>query len=93
MTLETAKKEGYTEFNHVAIDGTIKKAYNSNQNMISKKECNLLIKYYKGLSVKPKKLEKLNKPARKILNNEQITDNEKLELLYDIETQFTLTGQ
>ena len=93
MTLEIAKKEEYTEFNHVAIDGTIKKAFNSNQNMISKKECNLLIKYYKGLSVKPKKLEKLNKPARKILDNKQMSDNEKLELLYDIKTQFTLTGQ
>lgn len=93
MTLETAKKEEYTEFNHVAIDGTIKKAHNSNQNMITKKECNLLIKHYKGLSVKPKKLEKLNKPARKILDNEQMSDNEKLELLYDIKTQFTLTNQ
>ena len=41
MTLKTAKKEEYTEFNHVAIDGRIKKAHNSNQNMITKKECDL----------------------------------------------------
>jgi len=71
----------------------LKKHLILNQNMITKKECKLLIKYYKGLSVKPKKLEKFNKPARKILDNEQMSDNEKLELLYDIETQFTLTGQ
>ena len=40
MTLKTAVKKGFTDFNHVAIDGTIKKAHNSNQNMISKKETN-----------------------------------------------------
>ncbi|WP_367242754.1 transposase, partial [uncultured Methanobrevibacter sp.] len=35
MTLKKAFDEGFTEFNHVAIDGTIKKAYNSNNNTIS----------------------------------------------------------
>ena len=29
MTLEKAVKKGFTQFNHVAIDGTIKKAHNS----------------------------------------------------------------
>ncbi len=38
MTLKKAFDEGFTEFNHVAIDGTIKKAYNSNNNTITKKE-------------------------------------------------------
>ena len=28
ITLKKAFDEGFTEFNHVAIDGTIKKAYN-----------------------------------------------------------------
>ena len=93
MTLEMASKKEFTEFNHVVVDGTIIKAYNSNQNMISKKEANLLVQYYKGLEVDPKKLEKLNKPAQKILNNKEISDNEKLELLYDIRTQFKFTGQ
>ena len=30
MALKKAFDEGFTEFNHVAIDGTIKKSYNSN---------------------------------------------------------------
>ena len=93
MTLKKASKKGFTEFNHVSIDGTIVKAHNSNQNMISKKETNLLVKYYKGLEVDPKKLEKLNKPAQKILNDKEMNDDEKLELLYDIRTQFKFTGQ
>ena len=61
MTLEKAVKKGFTEFNHVAIDGTIKKAHNSNQNMISKKETNLLVKYYQGIEVDSKKLKKFNR--------------------------------
>ena len=93
MTLEMAVKKGFTQFNHVAIDGTIKKAHNSNQNMISKKETNLLVKYYQGIEIDPKKLEKLNKPAQKILNDKEMSDDEKLELLYDIRTQFKFTGQ
>ena len=93
ITLQTAVKKGFTDFNHVAIDRTIKKAHNSNQNMISKKETNLLVKYYQGLDVDPQKLEKINKPARKILNVNEMSDDKKLELLYDIITQFKFTGQ
>jgi len=61
--------------------------------MISKKETNLLVKYYKGLEIDLQKLEKLNKPAQKILNDNEMSDDEKLELLYDIRTQFKFTGQ
>ena len=61
--------------------------------MISKKETNLLVKYFQGLEIDPKKLEKLNKPAQKILNNREMSDDEKLELLHDIKTQFKFTGQ
>ena len=61
--------------------------------MISKKETNLLVKYYKGLKVDPKKLEKLIKPAQKILNNTEMSNDDKLELLYDIQTQFKFTEQ
>ncbi|WP_233144898.1 MULTISPECIES: hypothetical protein [Methanobrevibacter] len=93
MTLKMAVKKGFTEFNHVVVDGTIKKAFNSNQNMISKKETNLLIQFYKGLEVDSKKLEKLNKPAQKILNDKEMSNDEKLEILYDIRTQFKITGQ
>lgn len=93
MTLEMAAKKEFTEFNHVVVDGTIKKAHNSNQNMISKKETNLLVKYYWGLEIDPKKLVKLNKLAQKILNDKKMSNDEKLELLYDIITQFKFTGK
>ena len=46
MALKKTFDEGFTEFNHVVIDGTIKKAYNSN-NAITKKETQILVDYYK----------------------------------------------
>ena len=93
MTLKKAFDEGFTEFNHVAIDGTIKKAYNSNNNTISKKETKILVDYYEGRPVSPESLEKLHKPAQRILEKKDMGDEDKLELLYGIETQFTFTGQ
>ena len=93
MTLKKASDEGFTEFNHVAIDGTIKKAYNSNNNAITKKETQILVDYYERRHVSPESLEKLHKPAKRILEKKDMDDEDKLELLYGIETQFTFTGQ
>ena len=53
----------------------------------------MLVQFYKGLEVDLKKLEKLNKPAQKILNDKEMSNDEKLEILYDIRTQFKFTGQ
>lgn len=93
MTLKKASDEKLTEFNHVSIDGTIKKGYNSYHNTISKKETQILLSYYKGVEISQEILDNLHKPAQRLLKNTKLSDNEKLELLYDIETQFTLTGQ
>ena len=63
MTLKKAFDEGFTEFNHVAIDGTIKKAYNSNNNTLTKKETQILVDYYEGRYVGPESLENsINQP-------------------------------
>ena len=93
MTLKKASDLKLTDFNHVAIDGTIKKAYNSNNNVITKKETQILLDYFNGLPVSQEKLDKLHKPAQKILKNKDMDVEDKIELLYDIETQFTFTGQ
>lgn len=93
MTLKKAFDENLSEFNHVAIDGTIKKGFNSNHNTISKKETRILINYYNGVKISDEILDKLHKPAKNLIKNTKLSDKEKLEKLYDIETQFTLTGQ
>jgi len=72
---------------------SIKKAYNSNNNTITKKETQLLVDYYERRPVSPESLEKLHKPAKRILEKKDMNDEDKLELLYGIETQFTFTGQ
>ena len=61
--------------------------------MVRKKEANLLVKQYRGLGIDPQKLEKLNKPAQKILDDKEMSNYEKLELLCGIRTQFKFTGQ
>ena len=72
MTLKKASDLKLTDFNHVAIDGTIKKAYNSNNNVITKKETPILLDYFSGLQVSQEKLDKLHKPAQKILENKDM---------------------
>ncbi len=93
LTLKKAADLKLTKFNHVTIDGTIKKAHNSNNNVITKKETQILIDYFNGLPVDPEKLEKLHKPAKNILENKDVSVEDKIELMYDIRTQFTFTGQ
>ena len=63
MTLKKASDLKLTDFNHVAIDGTIKKAYNSNNNVIRKKETQILLNYFNGLQISPEQLDKLHKSA------------------------------
>lgn len=93
MTLKKAADEKFTEFNHVAIDGTIKKAYNSNNNIITKKETQILLDYFNKLPVDQETLNKLHKPAQKILKYKKMKIEDKIELLYDINTQFEYNNQ
>lgn len=44
--LIVVNKIGLTNFEHIAIDGTIKSAYNSPFNIIKEKDISLLIKHY-----------------------------------------------
>ena len=52
-----------------------------------------MVDYYEGRSISPESLEKLHKPAKRILEKKDLDDEDKLELLYGIETQFTFTRQ
>jgi len=46
-TVKIAEEKGFTKFNHIAIDGTIIKAKNSNYNIIKAKEIDKLLKIIK----------------------------------------------
>jgi hypothetical protein len=58
-----------------------------------KKETQILLDYFNRLSISPEQPDKLHKPAQKILENKDMNVEDKIELLYDIKTQFTFIGQ
>ena len=63
MTLKEASDCGFTEFEHVIVDGSINKAHNSKNNVITRKETQILIDYLIGVSIDSEELNKLHKTS------------------------------
>lgn len=97
-TLIVAKNEGITDFDHIAIDGTIIKANNSNYNIIKLKEIELLLNLLnQSTSEINKYLEtegkNLRKSAYKLLKNKNKTRQEKIDLLKKLKNILLETEQ
>ena len=92
-TLIFAREVCMTDFEHCAIDGTYKKAHNSKYNVIHKKDAETLLKYYQGVYISEEEISKLKRPALKLLKRTDLNDEEKLDLLYDVKTAFTIGEQ
>ena len=75
-----------------AIDGT-NKAYNSKHNVITEKETEILLDYLSGANTNEEELNKLHKAGEKILNNKTLSNNDKIDLLYDIMNTITFSGK
>ena len=80
--LIVANRIGLTDYEHIAIDGTIKKAYNSSFNIIKEKDISLLIKHYMVEKLTKEEIKKLRRTARKFLNDKSKTDEEKVDILF-----------
>ena len=80
--LVVANRIGLTDFEHIAIDGTIKRAYNSPFNIIKEKDINLLIKHYMVEELSKDEIKKLRRTARKFLRDESKSDEEKVDILF-----------
>ena len=80
--LIAANRIGLTDYEHIAIDGTIKKAYNSPFNIIKEKDLSLLIKHYMVEKLTKDEIKKLRRTARKFLNDKSKTDEEKVNILF-----------
>ena len=80
--LIVSNKIGLTDYEHIAIDGTIKKAYNSPFNIIKEKDLRLLIKHYMVQKLTKEEIKKLRRTARKFLNDKSKTDEEKVNILF-----------
>lgn len=94
--VSTTHDEGFTKFNHVAIDGTIISANNSNFNVI-KEEDLVKLKEMIGKDYSKDKLKedniKLGRAAYKLLFNDKITDDEKLENVNFLSKELEKSGQ
>ena len=92
-TLKKAEEKGLTNFNHVPVDGTIKKAYNNIHNTITEKETDILLEYYNGETMDEETFDKLHKPVKKFMMNKKMDDDEKITVLNRIKSEFTKTKQ
>ena len=81
--LIVANKLGLTDFEHIAIDGTIKRAYNSPFNIIKEKDLHLLIKHYMVEELSKSEIKKLRRTAYNFLKDKSKTSDEKWEALCD----------
>ena len=91
--LIVANRIGLTDYEHVAIDGTIKKAYNSPFNIIKEKGLSLLIKHYIVQKLTKDEIKKLRRTARKFLNDKSKTDEEKVNILFHWGQLLDYSGQ
>ena len=82
----------YTHVVHLSKVGTgfpaktqwVLVSVHSYKNTITKKETQILVDYYEGRPIDPKCLEKLHKPAQRLLEKKDMDVEDKLELLYGI---------
>ena len=80
--LIVANRIGLTDYERIAIDGTIKKAYNSPFNIIKEKDISLLIRHYIVEELTKDEIKRLRRTARKFLYDESKTDEEKVDILF-----------
>ena len=80
--LIVANRIGLTDYEHIAIDGTIKKAYNSPFNIIKEKDLSLLIRHYMVEELTKDEIKKLRRTAKKFLHDKSKTDEEKVDILF-----------
>ena len=80
--LIVANRIGLTDFEHIAIDRTIKSAYNSPFNIIKEKDISLLIKHYMVEELSKDEIKKLRRTAQKFLEDKSKSDEEKVDILF-----------
>ena len=93
FTLIFSRKMNFSKFKHLSGDGTIKLACNSPFNIIKKKDIRLLIKHYMVEKLTKEELKKLRRSAKKFLNNNKISYEDKIEILFGWYDKLDLTGQ
>lgn len=91
-TLQLALDLGLTDFDHVAIDGTIIKAYNSSFNVIRKTDVKKLLRILENEDYDEKVIKSLRRSAYNLLYSDMKL-KEKIDFLYHILEELKETGQ
>lgn len=91
--LYAAKTIGLTDFKHLSIDGTIKRAHNSPFNLIKEKDIKLLVKHYLVEELTKEEIKKLRRTARKFMDDKSKTDKEKVDILFHWRHLLDCSGQ
>lgn len=88
-----AHNVGLTDFKHISVDGTIKKAFNSPYNIFKEKDLSLLIKHYMVEDLTDDEIKGARKTVRKFILDESLTDEEKINVLFDLRKRLDYSGQ
>lgn len=81
LTLILAYYLSITDFKHIALDGTILKAFNSPFNILKMEDINTLINHYAIKKLKQDEIKELRLSAIKFIESKSLNDNEKLSVL------------
>ena len=93
LTLITAFELEMSDFEHLCVDGTIKKANCNKYNLFNKEDISMLIDYYSGSILSDDEIEKLSKPCRNFIKRTDLSDETKLERLLEMKFQIEDSGQ
>lgn len=83
---------GLTDYEHIAVDGTIMKAHNSKYNVIHEDDLEIVINYLTDNCEEDNDnlLENLRRPALNFIKRTNISKEDKLTVLYKAKEQFRI---
>lgn len=93
FTLIIAYTMKLTDFKHIAIDGTIQKAFNSPFYVLKMKQIDLLLNHFCKEELTEDEIKKLSRPMKKFLKNKKFNEIEKIEILLSLKDILKESGQ
>ena len=82
-----------TDFEHIALDGTILKAFNSPPNILKMDDPDILINHYSIKKLDKYEIKDLRLSAIKFIENKRLSDTEKLSVLKTLKNILEESGQ
>ena len=93
FTLIIAYAMNLTDFEHISIDGTIMKAFNSPFYVLKMEGIELLLNHFCEKELTKDEIKELPRPVKKFLKNKKFDDIEKIEILQMLKEILEESGQ